>query len=257
MDKAKQSIYIKKNHHHETPAQLWIGNNDKLEKEVIQYLQQFFCTNKLCSTCITCRQIQEKQHHAITWLYPDKRYTLENFNIIFNTLSFSLENNHHSFFVIQKADYLNLSCANSLLKSIEEPPPGYHFILLTERRDRIVKTIQSRCLIQTIQSDTTISEHEKGLFSCLTDSQKQRNPLLFLRELDLAHPNEHESITLVDKLLAYWNKQYTKASSNNKEQQQKQAQDMITILSEALRKSPMPGSSKLFWKNLFLQIQNR
>lgn len=35
--------------------------------------------------------------------------------------------------------------ANALLKTIEEPRPGIHFILLSERPDRLLVTIRSRC----------------------------------------------------------------------------------------------------------------
>ena len=35
----------------------------------------------------------------------------------------------------------------------------------------------------------------------------------------------------------------------------KQATRMIGHLKKALRQPPMPGSSKLFWKNFFLQIK--
>lgn len=35
--------------------------------------------------------------------------------------------------------------ANSLLKTLEEPRPGVHFVLLAERPDRLLVTIRSRC----------------------------------------------------------------------------------------------------------------
>ena len=48
--------------------------------------------------------------------------------------------NQHYFFVIQKADLLTLACSNRLLKPIEEPPAGYHFIFLSESLDQIIPT---------------------------------------------------------------------------------------------------------------------
>ncbi|MBW2527758.1 MAG: DNA polymerase III subunit delta' [Deltaproteobacteria bacterium] len=49
-------------------------------------------------------------------------------------------------FVIRGADELSISAANGLLKTLEEPRPGTHFVLLTARPDRLLSTIRSRTL---------------------------------------------------------------------------------------------------------------
>lgn len=48
-------------------------------------------------------------------------------------------------FLIEEADRLNLSSANALLKTLEEPPPTSHLILLTARPASLLPTIRSRC----------------------------------------------------------------------------------------------------------------
>jgi len=50
--------------------------------------------------------------------------------------------------IVSSADRLQLSAANTFLKSLEEPTPKTLFILLTDRPDAIISTIVSRC--QTI-----------------------------------------------------------------------------------------------------------
>ena len=47
--------------------------------------------------------------------------------------------------VIQPAEALNPNAANALLKSLEEPPPGVHFLLVTHRPHQLLPTIKSRC----------------------------------------------------------------------------------------------------------------
>ncbi len=47
-------------------------------------------------------------------------------------------------FLIRDADELNVTAANALLKTLEEPPQGTHFILLTSRPNRLLDTIRSR-----------------------------------------------------------------------------------------------------------------
>lgn len=47
--------------------------------------------------------------------------------------------------IIQPADDMNQSASNALLKSLEEPPAGTYFMLVTHRPARLLPTIRSRC----------------------------------------------------------------------------------------------------------------
>jgi len=47
-------------------------------------------------------------------------------------------------FLIRDADELNVQSANALLKTLEEPAPRVHFILLTSRPNQLLDTIRSR-----------------------------------------------------------------------------------------------------------------
>ena len=47
--------------------------------------------------------------------------------------------------VIHPAEMLNANAANALLKSLEEPPPRTHFLLVTHRPHQVLATIKSRC----------------------------------------------------------------------------------------------------------------
>lgn len=49
--------------------------------------------------------------------------------------------------IIDPADDLEKSAANALLKSLEEPPVGTYFLLVTNRPGRLLPTIRSRCRI--------------------------------------------------------------------------------------------------------------
>src|ERR1700689_1305470 len=40
---------------------------------------------------------------------------------------------------------MNNQAANRMLKSLEEPPPFVHLVLLTDRREDVLPTIASRC----------------------------------------------------------------------------------------------------------------
>ena len=52
---------------------------------------------------------------------------------------------HGKVFIIDEAELLESAGQNSLLKTLEEPPPGTHIFLVTTNEDRLLPTIRSRC----------------------------------------------------------------------------------------------------------------
>lgn len=234
------------------PAYLWVGPHEDLVGQTVIYLQKHFCPHKGCGACSVCLQIATQQHHATTWLAPQKMYTLDQLNLIFSTIAFVLELGEHHFFIVQKADLLTPSCANSLLKVLEEPPAGYHFILLAERIDQLLPTIRSRCIVDFLYGSKKYEEHDE-LFRYFSLA-KGENPVEFLKALDQSKIGEQESNDLLDHILIYWLNKSKNALLENETSKYQQAEKIITILKNGYEYLPMPGSSKLFWKHIFLQI---
>jgi DNA polymerase-3 subunit delta' len=79
--------------------------------------------------------------------------------------------------VIDSADELERSAANALLKSLEEPPAGTVFLLVSHMPGRLLPTIRSRCRILR--------------FAPLSDEQMQ---LVLRRELPDAGPAEIDAL---------------------------------------------------------------
>jgi DNA polymerase III gamma/tau subunit len=230
------------------PAQLYIGRHNHTVETVEKLLQQMLCKNNGCHTCATCMQIREKQHHALMWLHPEKNYTIDQFEDVFSTLSFQLQPNEHFFFIIQKADFLTPACANKLLKPMEEPPTGYHFILLAERTEHILPTIISRCIVHTLETPTTSTSSHPV---CESFTIKQPTNSEFAKIIDTANINERESIELLDQIVRYWLIKYQKNSDNNPN-----LFSLITKLQQAQLRPPMPGSTTIFWRDLYLQAKD-
>ncbi len=234
------------------PAQLWIGASDATNAKINALLKGFFCSKNECHTCRNCRMITERQHHAMMWLTPEKQYTRDELAPLFKQLSFQLDEHESFFFVIEKADFLTPVCANSLLKSLEEPPPGYRFLLVAERLNLILPTIQSRCTIHQIRSAQSASTHP--LFDFFT-STRFHDPLAFAKTLDQSGINERESIELLDELISFWATQHRQALAKGNENQAKTGSNVMKLFTSAHATPPMPGSSKLFWRNLFLLLK--
>ena len=49
--------------------------------------------------------------------------------------------------IVREADRMNTTVANKLLKTLEEPPQGTHFVLLTHRPSALLPTVRSRCQV--------------------------------------------------------------------------------------------------------------
>ncbi len=232
-------------------AYICVGPQSETVAHVTDTIKQHLCEQQGCNTCNTCRNITQHQHHAVMWLYPEKQYLREQFNELFTKLSFALDYNDQFFFVIQKADFLTPACANSLLKSLEEPPPGYYFFLTAERLHNIIPTIRSRCIAQSVKQ-TSQTATQQVLFDFFT-STVFHDPIIFLKELENSKINERESIELLDTLLVHWMQAFKKTVDHNKEHEIAHA--VIAVLRQAYEQPPMPGSSKVFWKDLYLQMK--
>jgi len=233
------------------PAQLFIGSHEQTIAAAELFLQKIFCARNHCNTCIDCMQIRQRQHYAIQWLHPEKYYTIEQFEEMNNVLSFQLEENQLFFFVIQKADFLTTACANKLLKPIEEPPRGYHFIILAERTHNIVPTIISRCVLHVLKMSNAPHLVTHPLYEVFT--QKLPSIQEFSKYLDTIHINERETIELIDQILLYWHNEYKRESDTTKNNHREQ---VIRILQNIQHQLPMPASSILFWRNLYLLLSN-
>ena len=60
---------------------------------------------------------------------------------------------------------------------------------------------------------------------------------------------------MVDYLFTFWLEKYKTAQQNNDQKNGEEAQKVIGLLQTVYKKPIMPGSAKLFWKNLFLQMK--
>ena len=233
----------------EHPTHLWISDSITLEKNIISYLQKKLCPNDHCLSCATCKQVETKEHPWIRWLSPERSYSLDQIDTVIHSSSFKLDENEYRFFIFEKADCLTINCSNRLLKTIEEPHPGYNFFLLTDRPEMLPKTIVSRCITQKFTPQESLNKNKSFLQPFLTLEFKE--PINFIRQIETMDIKERETKELVDSLFEHWTLILKQEIAINSEKY-KPASIMILILQQALATPPMPGSTKLFWKNLYL-----
>ncbi len=227
------------------PAQIINSNsNTVLNNFIVQYLKKAFCL-KNDDNCNICRKIEEKQHENIIWLEPKKQYLKEQLNIIFEKTSVKLETNEKYFFIFQKAELLSIASANSLLKIVEEPPAGYHFIFLVKKINEILPTIRSRCTIQIVDGDLEETINPLEIFF----KKNQLDAKDFSLSLDNSNINEKSSIEVLDNLIYFWTQKILKEKIFKYEK-------YLVVFHNSSLNPPMPGSSKIFWRNIFMQIKS-
>lgn len=231
------------------PTQLWIADTQTLHDNIILHLQKILCKNDACAKCIVCQQIAKKEHPWIIWIIPERSYTLEQIDEIITIASFQLDFHEQRFFILPEAERLTDQCANRLLKTIEEPSPGYNFFFLTARPEALPLTIQSRCVVQKFKTKTSFELYKDFLQPFL--QLKFIDPINFIKQLETFDIKEQESKELADELFIHW-------STIFKQEIQIQHTDttttdtLVKILQAAINKPPMTGSSKIFWRNLYI-----
>ncbi|HZR01923.1 MAG TPA: DNA polymerase III subunit delta' [Burkholderiales bacterium] len=86
-------------------------------------------------------EVGEKAKSASSaWIKVDAVRALRDF------LAFSAHLGGRKVVLVLEADRLHPSAANALLKTLEEPPPATHFLLVTGHPTRLPVTVRSRCV---------------------------------------------------------------------------------------------------------------
>lgn len=234
-----------------TPAQLWVGQPAVVEQAVQEYLQQIFCAEAACGVCSVCKRIAARSYHGVYWLAPEKnQYTKADCEIIAHTSSFMLEEGEQLFFIITAAELLTPAVANSLLKVIEEPPRGYHFIFCTERPRMLLPTILSRCVVSVLGAQERAELVPKFLHFFKEPAHTQLVP--FAKFFETAAVTEQMTSLLLDELVLFW-----RNVAHEGGQRALVAQLMVQQLMDAYQMLPMPGGAKLFWRNLLFKLVTR
>lgn len=101
-----------------------------------------------CGRCAGCRQRQAQTHPDISRLVPEeagKLIKVDQVRAFSQRLQLTPQYDSGRIGWIDPAEALSPSAANSLLKTLEEPPPACHIVLVTDRVSALMPTVRSRC----------------------------------------------------------------------------------------------------------------
>lgn len=124
-------------------------------------------------------------------------------NNIISKLTLQAFKGKNKVYIIWMADYLGKE-GNRLLKTIEEPPPNSHLILVCESVDQILKTIYSRCQLIKLPSinEEDIASHMENKFA-LTPSESRQ--ISFLSEGSIVEAQAYMSAYQTNSLNEWLN----------------------------------------------------
>ncbi len=100
-----------------------------------------------CGECASCLKALRGSWVDFAELAPDESRSLkiEEFRRLRATLGFGAFDGAYRITLIREADRLTPQAANSLLKTLEEPPPGFVFLLTASDPSLLLPTLVSRC----------------------------------------------------------------------------------------------------------------
>jgi len=142
-----------------------------------------FCESKInqiaCGKCGACHLLKNNSHPDLKQVnLVDKKQSIgiDQIRALIEYVNLTPHSAKRKIIIIENAESMTVQASNSLLKTLEEPPPSAIIILVTNRPDRLLATIRSRC--QTIEfSPPEIDLAESWLQEKLK-SKDQIKPLL-------------------------------------------------------------------------------
>jgi DNA polymerase-3 subunit delta' len=98
-----------------------------------------------CDECPTCLRIDAGTYGDVMTIEPDGQFIkIAQTRALVEEVYYHPREGRQRFFIIDEADRLRDEAANSLLKTLEEPPPTSTMLLLTSRPNSLLLTIRSR-----------------------------------------------------------------------------------------------------------------
>jgi DNA polymerase III delta' subunit len=103
--------------------------------------------NDACGKCFSCRQVEAGNHpdlHIIEPLEESRAVKVEQVREMIQKANLKPFQADSKFFIVDHAEALNEVSQNALLKTLEEPPPRTHIVLIAYAAEKIISTVRSR-----------------------------------------------------------------------------------------------------------------
>lgn len=136
-----------------------------------------------CDNCPSCHEIDKGIHPDVLFIEPDgDQIKIDQIRMAQERFSLGALRGRRKVMIIDKAHMMNISSANALLKTLEEPTLGALIILITSAPNLLPATVLSRCqklsfnilsskVIEELLLTRDFKEEEAHLVASLSDGR--------------------------------------------------------------------------------------
>lgn len=132
-----------------------------------------------CKQCKSCVLFTAGNHPDVNYIRPEeegKQIKVELIRELIGFINLKSQYERYKIAIIDPADAMNRSSANTLLKTLEEPPAMSMLILVSHRPDLLPVTIRSRC--QQIRFNPVIDRETVAWLQTITGVTENTETLL-------------------------------------------------------------------------------
>lgn len=174
----------------------------KKEEFIFSFVKSLICPNNFfassnCSNCNICQMINDGNYPEIKIINPDGLWIKkEQLDELQQEFSKKAVIGNKKIYIINEAEKMNSSAANSILKFIEEPVPNIIAILITDNIYQLLDTIISRCQIISLKKVKIDSQNEldKIANNVFSDTEKKNDFI-----------NNENSLEIIDSIKNFVN----------------------------------------------------
>lgn len=129
------------------------NGNGQAYDMAVSFAKSIFCPFKYmnssnCVNCTQCLKIDKNEFSEFSIIEPDGMWIKkEQLDVLQKKFGTKGVESDKRVYIINHAEKMNASAANSILKFLEEPEPNIIAILITDNRYQLLDTIVSRCQI--------------------------------------------------------------------------------------------------------------
>lgn len=112
-----------------------------------------------CGQCKSCLLLSSDTHPDLTVVTTEEKsrfIKVDQVRATIEKLANSAQQGGNKVVIVNRADQLNVSSANALLKSLEEPTKNTYFVMLSNGTDRLLPTVVSRCYVQRVATPNAV-----------------------------------------------------------------------------------------------------
>jgi DNA polymerase-3 subunit gamma/tau len=152
-----------------------------------------------CNECTSCTAISWGEDIDVIELDGASHRKVEEIKTVLDDVAYSPARAPHKIYIIDEVHMLSTHAFNSLLKTLEEPPPHVNFVLATTEPQKVPETIRSRC--QRFDFRPLMrKEIEKRLSEIAAKEGIKPQPGLFSKIAFTARGSMRDAISLMEQV---------------------------------------------------------